>query len=138
MEFWEVEGAFIHEAEKKKNSDLNDLNKGLQQKYDKVNSEMQIMSQLQEKVELKESCVDISTNNLGENHGNINYADELKKKIDELENENMDLRKQIELNETDKSTVSKAEFERVQKENYILKTELTIEKEKNNKASEKN
>ena len=105
----------------------------------------QIMSQRQEKGKLRESGMDLSVGNsevgnqdLFNNLDNSNEADEFKKKIEELENENMDLRKQLDLREmSDKSKVSKSELEKVQKENYLLQSELSTEKQKNIKASEK-
>ena len=132
--------------EEKKNSDLNHLYKDLQQKYDVVNNEMklnQIMSQRQEKGKLRESGLDISVEdnqdlfkNL-ENSNNDAEADDLKKKNEELENEIMNLRKQLDLKEiSDKSMVSRSELEKVEKEKNFLQSELSIEKQKNIKASE--
>ena len=133
--------------EEKKNSDLNHLYKDLQQKYDVVNNEMklnQIISQRQEKGKLRESGLDISVEdnqdlfkNL-ENSNNDAEADDLKKKNEELENEIMNLRKQLDLKEiSDKSMVSRSELEKVEKEKNFLQSELSIEKQKNIKASEK-
>ena len=49
----------------------------------------------------------------------------------------MILRKELDLKEINKSTVSKDQLEEIKKEKYLLQSELDKEKEKNLKASEK-
>ena len=71
-------------------------------------------------------------NNIG---GSVNM-EELKKRNEELENEVMKLRKEIDLKEMDKSTVSKSELEKIQNEYNLLQSELKEEKKKNLKASQ--
>ena len=63
--------------------------------------------------------------------------DEPKKKIEELENEIINLRKELDLKEiNDKNMVSKSELDKVEKNKYLLQSELSIEKEKNMKLLE--
>ena len=106
-----------------------------------LNVEIQIKekeSMRANKGKLKESGMLLSPNNLGDSNNNVfdnlsnSEIDELKRKNEELENENMNLRKELELIEMNE----KSELEKVQKDNYLLQSELENEKLKNLKASQ--
>ena len=105
-------------------------------------------SQRPNRAALRESGMDINMSNLemsnnifnnnsnDDNNGGGNNVEELQKKNEELENEIMKLRKDLELKEMDKSMVSKSELDKIENEKNILQSELKEEKEKNLKASQ--
>jgi hypothetical protein len=148
----------IIEEEKIKYSDLNNLYLEEIHKNEMLNVEMKINEKeglRQNRATLRESgMMDIQMSNLGASNNifnNISDNDndpnndselikknkEFEKKDDELENQIMILRKELDLKEINKSTVSKEQLEEIKKEKYLLQSELDKEKEKNLKASEK-
>lgn len=134
---------------KEQKEKYDDLNKQLEeQKYknDMLNVEMQLnekVNQRETRGKFKESGINLLINdNIKESKNIFNNSDDenieiLKKKNEDLENELMNLRKELELKEIDdKNVVSKDELEKVQNENFLLQSELEEEKEKNSKASQ--